>query len=86
MNVNNEEYLAGQVKALQYIVLMLYAALPRSSQRDLGAAIPKGLAEMGQGLLPKTEEFLGGVESVRASFYNTERAVTQLSEAKHEAH
>lgn len=58
MTAKDKDYFDGQIRALQYIVMMLYAGQTISTQRVLAGPIHRGLDKMRGGLLPKTEDLL----------------------------
>ena len=80
MKSKDRDYFEGQIRALQYIVMLLYAGQSISTQRVLAGPIHRGLDNMREGLLTKTEEFIAGVDSVRMSFVDIDSAAKELAE------
>ena len=80
MKTKDRDYFEGQIRALQYIVMMLYAGQTISTQRVLAGPIHRGLDNMSGGLLEKTDEFIAGVDLVKTSFTDIESAAKELAE------
>ena len=68
MTTDKQEFLEGKVMALQMVVMMLYAAQPMGSQKELDTAVPNLLNNLTGGLLQKPDQYVAGVKSVLHSF------------------